>query len=143
MTEDERTIKENRAARIRLRRNQALIVASSGVKGDGAKVGGRCTLSEAQFVNGAAKKGWKLDRSGWPDFFCETPQGVLAVEVKQSIKDKLRPSQLLMFALLEALGLRIYVWSPDRPGELRTWQNHQAVKARRGAKRKEYVFRED
>lgn len=60
-------------------------------------------------------------RHGWPDFLIVEPSGAFAVEVKSAL-DTLRKSQRRMFAALERIGIRVMIWSPERPDALVPWR---------------------
>lgn len=72
----------------------------------------RLQESEKRFVRWAFHRKIQAGRSGWPDFFCKSPQGGLAaIEVKSGI-DTLSPEQLDCFAFLESCGVRVFVFHP-------------------------------
>lgn len=49
----------------------------------------------------------------------------VGVEVKSSATEGLRKSQMKSFAVLEAIGLRVFVWSGDFPDKLVPWRKYQ------------------
>lgn len=78
--------------------------------------------AEEQFEKKAAEKGWFVDRAGWPDYLISSRgKRPKFVEVK-SIGDRIRPSQEVMFAALEAAGIRVYVWWELCPNQLIPWR---------------------
>lgn len=79
--------------------------------------------AEARFKAKAAAKGWTPHRPSWPDFLVETPEGILAVEVK-SRNDAISAAQFSTFELLETLGVKVYLWrdAPGAEGKLSRWR---------------------
>jgi hypothetical protein len=82
------------------------------------------TVHERAFLERLrTKAGHGVIRFGWPDFLITVEgQRSFAVECKRDARDKLRASQRNMFPALEALGLQVVVWSPDRPDRLVPWR---------------------
>ncbi len=71
--------------------------------------------SEREFVDYAESVGLIVHRNGWPDFFCQSPSGGLAgVEVKKGKDDPLRHDQIICFSMLEAAGIKVFVWNRAR-----------------------------
>jgi hypothetical protein len=61
-------------------------------------------------------------RHGWPDFLVHIESlGYVGVEVKAG-EDELRASQIDTFAVLEQIGLRVFVWHPRQPDRLVPWR---------------------
>lgn len=82
----------------------------------------RLTDAEHAFVVLADSRGKSVLR--WPDFLVsDEAGGMIGVEVKTG-KDRVSQSQALMFAALERHGLRVVVWSPERPTVLVPWRKH-------------------
>jgi len=70
--------------------------------------------AELAFWNAAKAKGWRLQRRGWPDFFCRKPDGsICVVEVKQKRSDRLKSSQRLVMEELSTFGISCFRWSPE------------------------------
>ncbi len=84
----------------------------------------KLTPIEAAFFRKVAggKPGTTMHRHGWPDFLLMSPAGPYCVEVKSCSSEALRQSQREMFAILESMGIKVYVWSPDRPETLSPWR---------------------
>lgn len=78
-------------------------------------------------------KGAKWWRAGWPDYLVEEEGKLFAIEVKKRRNDMLRESQSAIFPLLERLGTRVYVWSPDYPDRLVPWRKWGDPEERRRA----------
>lgn len=71
--------------------------------------------AEQRFLRFAASKGLRVLRNGWPDFFCENPDGgIAAVEVKNGIDDQLRPEQITCMKMLDESGIKTYIWNKSR-----------------------------
>lgn len=88
--------------------------------------------SEAKFKARAVEKGWLPHRPSWPDFLVETPDGLIAVEVK-SRTDDVRPEQRDTFNLLERAGVPVFLWKdagPTRATLLRWNSGRATAKAR-------------
>lgn len=79
------------------------------------------TSIEAKFFQLASKRGWKLYRSGWPDFLLLSEGKLLFVEVK-SANDRLSATQLELFEALSKLGIRVRVWWERTPDRLIHWR---------------------
>jgi hypothetical protein len=93
------------------------------------------TATEREFLRQCVKKrNARVYRSGWPDFLLVERGHTYCVEVKKSFDEPLRHSQADMFALLEKIGLRVYVWAHNRPDRLVHWSKWPLPK--RGAKRR-------
>ena len=74
------------------------------------------TRSEMKAYRLCRRKGWTVHRNGWPDFICETPEGLCFVEVK-SPNDTVPPHQRRVHELLRAAGFRVLVlWVSPRKG---------------------------
>ncbi len=72
---------------------------------------------ETVFAERALKKGWAVLRRGWPDFLLMREKGAnafefIAVEVKGG-GDCIRPDQAVMHAALQAMGIRVFIWTPN------------------------------
>jgi hypothetical protein len=63
-------------------------------------------------------------RAGWPDFIVWNRGNPVCVEVKYCVDDPLRETQRRCFAMLESLGMPVFVWTPDRPSVLTPWRQH-------------------
>lgn len=75
--------------------------------------------SEQEFIDYAVGVGMTVHRNGWPDFFCQSPTGGLAgVEVKKGQHDTLSHDQIVCFAMLEAAGVKVFVWNRARSRKL-------------------------
>ncbi len=70
----------------------------------------------------AARKRSRVYRAGWPDFVVEDAGKLYAVEVKARKSDALRPSQVAMFAVMERMGVQVFIWIPQSPNTLRPWR---------------------
>jgi hypothetical protein len=81
--------------------------------------------TELRFVLQAEEKGAKVFRAGWPDFLIEQDGKATLVEVKTN-SDMIRPNQARMFAALERLGLKVFIWNPARPDRLAHWRRYVA-----------------
>jgi hypothetical protein len=79
------------------------------------------TPAEGAFLLRALKQGSKVLRNGWPDFLVERDGEVFAVEVKQG-PDDLSDAQVRMFAALERVGLKVYVWAPKHSKKAVPWR---------------------
>jgi len=74
----------------------------------------KTTKSEQRFLRFAATRGLLVHRNGWPDFFCDNPDGGIAcVEVKMGIDDPLRPSQVTCINMLSEAGIETWIWNPQ------------------------------
>lgn len=91
----------------------------------------RLTESERAFSVLADSKGKRLFRHGWPDFLVHDPDtgSTICVEVKLSGNDRIRASQRTMFAVLDAIGMRVMVWTPGEPHRLVPWQKWEQQNA--------------
>ena len=78
----------------------------------------RRNSAERQFEEWATGAGWSISKRGWPDFWCMTPGGFVAVEVKPDNKNGtqgcLKASQRKVMDILSAHGIQVRVWSPRR-----------------------------
>lgn len=80
--------------------------------------------SEQAFAQWATAEKWKVQRPGWPDFLCQTPEGsYCAVEVKTPDLSRLVGYQRNMARVLSAIGLPCYIW--DEAQGLRSWDDHK------------------
>ncbi len=116
-------MKETRRDR-RAREACELFIAGQIAKGEVPSVGAGegLTASELAFREIALVKGMKLTRHGWPDFLVERLDGgFMGVEVK-SDSDEVRPSQRTTFAVLERVGIPVFIWRPCRPDRLTPWR---------------------
>lgn len=88
----------------------------------GAAVGNE---AESFFRAYAEAKGCRVLRAGWPDFLLDDPKTgkAFGVEVKSDI-DAISTPQVRCFALLERLGVPVYIWSPSTPGRLKPWRRY-------------------
>jgi hypothetical protein len=91
----------------------------------------KLTTIEQAFCAMAANRGRRVIRNGWPDFLVEDPKTgkTIAVEVKSNV-DALSPEQRRMFAALERLGIRVFVWRPKNPRSLSPWSSKKLRKPR-------------
>lgn len=96
------------------------------------------TDAERAFSALADSKGKDVFRSGWPDFLVlDRDQGsAICVEVKTAT-DEVRPSQRVMFEMLETVGLRVMIWSPEEPQHLVPWRKWDLDRRRMGPSRAE------
>lgn len=80
------------------------------------------TRHESTFVTMARARGYgPILRSGWPDFLLADSKGdPMCVEVK-SATDSVRPAQKHCFDVLEAIGIPVFIWTPDKPETLTRW----------------------
>ena len=62
--------------------------------------------------------GFTVTKRGWPDFIVRKGNRVMAVEVKPSIQDHLKPTQSAVMDWLISLGVECYQWSPDGMREI-------------------------
>jgi hypothetical protein len=69
--------------------------------------------SEITFVEWAEKAGWRVGRSGWPDFLLEKCGEIKCVEVKLHRHTPLRPGQRRVLSALASYGVPCFVWTPD------------------------------
>lgn len=99
-------------------------VPSSAIRGEQVPL----SSAEARFKGKVAAKGWTPHRPSWPDFLVETPEGIIAVEVK-SRNDTITDSQFNTFELLESLGVKVYLWrdAPGTEGKLPRWRGTSTV----------------
>ena len=88
---------------------------------DSAFVGGPLT-AEQQFCETAMAKRKGVVRAGWPDFIATVDGLTQCIEVKNCDSDRLRPSQVRCFAILERLSIQVYVWVPQKPDVLTPWR---------------------
>lgn len=80
---------------------------------------GRTNRAEQAFLRFAATKGLRVHRNGWPDFFCENPDGgVAAVEVKNGIGDPLSPEQVTCMEMLARSGIETFIWNRSRSKQM-------------------------
>jgi VRR-NUC domain len=72
--------------------------------------------TEARIADVLRTRGWKVTKRGWPDFFCQLPDGrFAAVEVKPLEGHLTRP-QLRCMRALTAAGIPCFVAKVDRNG---------------------------
>ena len=85
--------------------------------------------AEDDFVALARKRCLKTLRNGWPDFFVKNlkTKEFLGVEVKRD-SNGIRPAQRVMFAALEAYGLKVVIWNPARPKLFTPWRAYDPKK---------------
>lgn len=89
--------------------------------------------AERMFIKHAKFKGWRVLKTGWPDFmiFRKDKTGNMefqAVEVKQNHHDdELRTGQRLMLSILTILNIPCFVWSADQ-SSLRLMRKETAQK---------------
>ena len=76
------------------------------------------SASEFAFKKRSYEHGYLPHRPSWPDFLLQTPDGLIAVEVK-SKTDSLSIEQAQTFNLLESLGLPVYIWKNTERAENR------------------------
>lgn len=83
---------------------------------------GKPNRNEAAFVAMAKAKNANVARNGWPDFLVDLPgTGTIGVEVKHRY-DQVRPEQRRVFAMLEKVGVNVYVWHTAKPNTLVPWR---------------------
>ena len=101
----------------------------------------KLTPAEQAFCAVAHARGKRLLRNGWPDFLVLDPEsgGLAAIEVKTD-EDEISPAQARMFEALEELGLRVMIWSPERPGKLVFWRRHDLERRRRRESKERWAF---
>ena len=80
---------------------------------------GKLNAAEQAFVKDAIANGSRPHRNGWPDFICETEQGIIGIEVKGR-GDVLSAAQIQCFTMLEKANFTVYVWRPNK--RLRHWR---------------------
>lgn len=86
----------------------------------------RVNEAEQAFLKHAEGKG-EAFRSGWPDFLLIQPDGsAIGVEVKRR-RDVCSLRQQRMFAALESIGIKVYVWELETPGTLTPWRKWSAL----------------
>ena len=68
--------------------------------------------AEAEFFDIAAAAGWHLATRGWPDFFLQRGDDIIAVEVDPPGR-KMRPEKARLQAILRAFGIPVVQWTPD------------------------------
>lgn len=102
---------------------------------------GMLTEAERAFVSMADARGKRVLRNGWPDFmvFDLESGGMIAVEVKTD-DDSVSPAQARMFEALEEHGLRVMVWSPERPAKLIPWRRHELEKKKQRGRQGEWLI---
>lgn len=61
----------------------------------------------------ATERGWDVAKRGWPDFFLQRRDEIIAVEVKGHKDEPLKVDQERIFEFLTNHGVRCYKWSPD------------------------------
>lgn len=97
--------------------------------------------AEAFFRAYAEAKGLGVLRGGWPEFLIEDPKTgkAFGVEVKSTI-DAISTGQVRCFAVLERLGVPVFVWSPDAADRLQPWRRYlqrtKRVRTRNGGARR-------
>lgn len=93
----------------------------------------KLNAAEQEFCAVADRRGKRLLRNGWPDFMMLDPEtgGMVAVEVKTDA-DSVSEAQARMFEALESHGMRVMIWSPERPGTLIHWRKHDIARRRAG-----------
>ena len=73
---------------------------------------------ELAFIKLARSQGWHVTKSGWPDFFCVTPEGqVVLVEVKPASRPTPTKHQQAVLSLLAKLGLDVRISYGDDLGK--------------------------
>jgi hypothetical protein len=79
--------------------------------------------SERAFVDKLVSRGKQASilRSGWPDFLITEGKKTYAVEVKVR-PDVVSVKQAQMFTALNALGIAVFVWTPNEPNTLIAWR---------------------
>lgn len=90
--------------------------------------------AEARFKGAATAKGWKVHRSGWPDFFLTGNGRPRFVEVK-SATDKISDNQAEMFEALSLTGVEVFVWWESRPTKLIPWRRFLAMQRQKARRR--------
>ena len=88
----------------------------------------KLTDAEREFVRLARRKDKTPVRHGWPDFLVLDDGGAaIGIEVKQA-GDTVTANQAAMFrALEERVGLRVFVWNPQRPKALTPWASYRPL----------------
>ena len=71
------------------------------------------TAHEAEFFDLAADAGWLLTSRGWPDFFLQKGDRIIAVEVQPAGAQKMRPAKRRLQGILAEAGIPCAVWTPD------------------------------
>jgi hypothetical protein len=75
--------------------------------------------TESLFAQKAEAKGWTVSKIGWPDFFCQKPDGsIILVEVKPKLRDgsghkRLRKSQKPVLDGLAKAGVPCYIFDGE------------------------------
>jgi len=71
--------------------------------------------AEDEFATMARELGWEVTKVGYPDFICYKPSGdIVLVEVKPSIRSRLKTGQQRFMNTMSYKGVGCYRWSPDK-----------------------------
>lgn len=69
--------------------------------------------AQADFFDRAMANGWTVTSRGWPTFFVQRADKIIAVEVVSSKGRKLRADKQHVVRALQASGIECFLWSPD------------------------------
>ena len=69
--------------------------------------------AEADCWDYMTRRGFKVTKRGWPDFFCWRDDEVMIVEVKPRGHMALKPRQMMIMKRLARYGVPCYRWSPE------------------------------
>jgi len=67
--------------------------------------------AEACFYDVMVKRGWKLTKKAWPDFFCYKENKLILVEVKRKHSHRLKYMQRKLMEALADYGVECYRFS--------------------------------
>jgi hypothetical protein len=96
--------------------------------------------AERQFIKRATGELW---RNGWPDFLLKrTGFPLIGVEVKAG-EHSVSHAQARMFAALEKVGLKTYIWNPAHPDVLTPWRSYLSKRERLVRKTKSQLQPQD
>lgn len=80
--------------------------------------------AESKFKQLALEKGWKVHRSGWPDFLIVADGKAQFVEVK-SATDSVSDNQAELYAALSSAGVEVFIWWESSPQVLIPWRRFE------------------
>lgn len=69
--------------------------------------------TKAAFYDLAEDAGWSVATRGWPDFFLQKGDRVIAVQAIPTGQRKLRQNDAVLQGILNELGVPCFAWSPD------------------------------
>jgi hypothetical protein len=68
---------------------------------------------EQLFKKQAIDKGYKVFKTGWPDYLIQRNGTIAFIEIKKDKNDKLKSNQYELMRILHEYGLACFIWRPD------------------------------